>query len=338
MVEEALGGITRGRLEEIEKREEARVLWRMAERLDITEGQMEDGGLRLGEVFISKRDLFAESSILGFGRRTGVVSVGRGTGFDRRTKGYGIPWKSLIPLVSAKKTRLTDWYIRGCYAVVSLEDLMEIYSGLVTVDALRHMERLRAEARHLRTEQTDALARYVSSLAEKRSSRAPAYAAGRAGRLNPEDFPPCIKAVMKGVTSGSRNFAITVFLTSFVSYARIAPAKAEDPRISDYVKDQKVIDEIMPIINEAAERCSPPFFEDQPLERLNVYHLGMGMNEEPRLENSGASKWYFPPNCEKVQREAPPLCQPDELCKRIKNPLNYYFLRGRDGSEKEEGG
>jgi DNA primase large subunit len=338
LVEEACYSITRDRLDSFEREEGERVLWRMAGRLDMEEGQMEEGCLRIGDVLIEKKDLYAESSLLGTGRRTGLAGSKTGRfSMDRRTKRFGIPWKTLIPLVSAKRTKLTDWYIRGCLAVVSLEDLMEVYSGLVTVDALKHMERLRQEASHIRTKETDELARHISAVAGRRTALAPAISFGKAESLKPGNFPPCVKVVLQGVTSGSRNFAITVFLTSFLSYARIAPAKAEDPRISDYVKDQKVIDEIMPLIDQAAERCSPPFFEDQPLERLNVvYHLGMGMNEEPLLENSGASKWYFPPNCEKVQREAPPLCKPDELCKRVKNPLNYYFLKGKEEDKEKD--
>ena len=109
-------------------------------------------------------------------------------------------------------------------------------------------------------------------------------------------------------------------------------------RISDYAKDVKVVtEEILPLIEEAAKRCSPPLFEDQPIEKLNVaYHLGFGLTEEFRLEDSGRSNWYFTPNCEKVRRESPPLCMPDEGCKNVKNPLSYYtrklFLKRGDSN------
>ena len=97
------------------------------------------------------------------------------------------------------------------------------------------------------------------------------------------------------------------------------------------------MDEFIPLIYEAAERCNPPLFEDEPLEKMNVsYHLGLGLNEDPSLENTGQSKWYVPPNCEKIQREAPPLCVPDALCKKINNPITYYFVKMKDAEEKEE--
>ena len=135
----------------------------------------------------------------------------------------------------------------------------------------------------------------------------------------------------------SRNYAISVLLTSFVSYARIAPKKTMEPRIVDFVQDQKILtDEILPVIYEAADRCEPPLFEDQPLEKLNVsYHLGLGLTQVPRLEDSGNSRWYVTPNCEKIQREAPSLCKPDETCKNIRNPLSYYFVHQKKAKEKE---
>ena len=67
-----------------------------------------------------------------------------------------------------------------------------------------------------------------------------------------------------------------------------------------------------------------------------LYHLGFGLTQEPRLEDSGKSKWYFPPNCDKIRREAPQLCEPDEFCRNIKNPLSYYVKRvSREGIEVE---
>ena len=108
----------------------------------------------------------------------------------------------------------------------------------------------------------------------------------------------------------------------------------------DFVNDQKILtDDILPLIYEAAERCDPPLFEDQPLEKLNVsYHLGLGLTQVPRLEDSGNSRWYVPPNCEKIQREAPGLCNPNETCKKIRNPMTYYFsLQKKEKDAKKEG-
>jgi DNA primase large subunit len=72
------------------------------------------------------------------------------------------------------------------------------------------------------------------------------------------------------------------------------------------------------------------------MEKMNVhYHLGLGLSSQARLENSGNSNWYFPPNCEKIRRESPGLCKPDETCRRIKNPLTYYFVKFKKGEAEE---
>ncbi|AFK21866.1 DNA primase large subunit PriL [Pyrococcus sp. ST04] len=152
----------------------------------------------------------------------------------------------------------------------------------------------------------------------------------KGGVLKPELFPPCIKNALRGVPQGLRNYAITVLLTSFLSYARICPnPPRRNVRVKDCINDLKVItDEILPMIIEAANRCSPPLFEDQPNEIKNIwYHLGFGYTANPSLEDSGNSIWYFPPNCEKIKANAPQLCTPDKHCKYIRNPLTYYLRR-----------
>jgi DNA primase large subunit len=120
-----------------------------------------------------------------------------------------------------------------------------------------------------------------------------------------------------------------MLLTSFLSYARVAPSGRAAKRISDFTDNISIItEEVAPLIMQAAEHCNPPLFSDQPQEKANVfYHMGFGMTTQPRLEDSGNSKWYMVPNCTKIQTSAPQLCQPDELCRSIKNPLTYYFRR-----------
>ncbi|HEY0196276.1 MAG TPA: DNA primase, partial [Methanobacterium sp.] len=44
-----------------------------------------------------------------------------------------------------------------------------------------------------------------------------------ASTLNQEAFPPCVKIVLEGMKSGGRNDAIILFLTPFISYARLYP-------------------------------------------------------------------------------------------------------------------
>ncbi|MFQ6137322.1 MAG: hypothetical protein ACE5PM_09115, partial [Candidatus Hydrothermarchaeales archaeon] len=280
---------------------------------------MRDGGGRLGPIQLSKRELYA---------------LGRPK--------YGVKnWKSLVPLLRAKEARLTDWYIIEGFVPLGLQELIKFYSKLVAIKALDYIIgvheksfKSRVEVHERFKEVADALSRAAGGYYKA------AIVSGVAKRLDPEKFPPCITHILEGVSTGSRNYAISVLLTSFLSYARIAPRKVREPKIVDFVKDPKVLtEEIIPLIYEAAERCEPPLFDDQPMERLNIsYHLGLGLTKDIRLEDSGSSRWYFPPNCEKIRREAPGLCRPDDTCKTIKNPLNYYFakLRGEKIEEKPE--
>ncbi len=268
---------------------------------------------------------------------------------DVRDPGYRVSWKSFLPVVGSKETRLTDWDISGGYIIskrrmrkrreVSLDDLIDMYSRLVAVEAVDYMSSLFKRENSSLEVIRDTLKGIADTLSEvSGESYKASFAAGKSKKFAPENFPPCIQSVLRGVSSGSRNYAISVLLTSFLSYARAAPGKIDDPRLSDFIRDQKILDdEVMPFIYEAAQRCQPPLFEDQPLEKMNVsYHLGLGLTEEAKLEDSGSSKWYFPPNCEKVRRESPALCSPDDLCQRIKNPLNYYFIKMKGGEEGKE--
>ena len=272
---------------------------------------------------------------------------------DVRNVGYKVLWKSFLPLIGSKEMRLTDWDVSDGYVhsnrvrmhkdrKLGPSDLIDIYSRLIAVEAVDHMSSLLEKKEDGPLESIrDSLKGIADTLSEvSAESYRASFATGKSKKFSPENFSPCIQSVLNGVSSGSRNYAISVLLTSFLSYARAAPEKVDDPRLSDFIKDQKVLDdEIMPLIYGAAERCQPPLFGDQPLEKMNVsYHLGLGLTEDVKLENSGSSKWYFPPNCEKVRRESPALCKPDDLCQKIKNPLNYYFIKMKDaGDEKGEG-
>ncbi|MEE8359070.1 MAG: hypothetical protein V3R82_06640 [Candidatus Hydrothermarchaeales archaeon] len=265
-----------------------------------------DGSGQLGSITLSKRELY------GLGKpRYGVKS-----------------WRSLEPLLRAKEARLTDWYIVEGMVPVNLQDLFKFYSKIISVKAFDYMTRIHEK---LLEEELEFPERYKDIAQILVGIASEQYKAnilsGVSRKLDPDKFPPCINNIISGVSTGSRNYAISVLLTSFLSYARIAPKKTMNPRIVDFVSDQKILtDEILPLIYAAAERCAPPLFEDQPLEKLNVsYHLGLGLTQVPRLEDSGNSHWYFPPNCEKIRREAPNLCNPDKTCKKIRNPITYYF-------------
>ncbi|MEA4957508.1 MAG: DNA primase [Methanobrevibacter sp.] len=150
------------------------------------------------------------------------------------------------------------------------------------------------------------------------------------GKLIKEAFPPCIANTVEGVSSGGRNDAIVLLLTSFISYARLYPGifknEGVDVKVSDIDPNLTItLNEILPLIYEAADNCSPPLFEDQPQEKINITSkLGFGMHNNPDLENEGETKWYTPMSCEKIKMHLPQLCRPDKTCEKIGNPLSYY--------------
>jgi DNA primase large subunit len=151
----------------------------------------------------------------------------------------------------------------------------------------------------------------------------------KASKLQPEAFPPCIMKTIEGVGSGNRNDAIVLLLTSFLSYARLYPTVFRNEattKISDIDPDLQItINEIIPLIFEAADNCNPPLFEDDPQEKLNVIaKLGFGVNKDPELKHEGESKWYTPMSCDKIKIHLSALCKPDATCKKIGNPLSYY--------------
>lgn len=172
------------------------------------------------------------------------------------------------------------------------------------------------------------------------------YASGGAfgsmeiGKLVREAFPPCIANTIAGVSSGGRNDAIVLLLTSFVSYARLYPGIFGSDRtvkVSDIDTNLNItLNEILPLIFEAADNCTPPLFEDQPQEKINIISkLGFGMHEEVSLENEGETKWYTPMSCEKIKMHLPQLCKENKDCAKINNPLSYYsrkkWIMGKNG-------
>ncbi|MCE5213949.1 MAG: DNA primase [Methanobacterium sp.] len=156
-----------------------------------------------------------------------------------------------------------------------------------------------------------------------------------ASPFDTEAFPPCVKMVLDGIKSGGRNDAIILFLTPFLSYARLYPdvfRRNITLKVSDVDPQLEAVEkEILPLIYEAAERCTPPLFEDQPQEKVNINaKMGFGMHSEIELKHEGETTWYTPMGCEKVKLHLPSLCKPDEICKKIGNPLSYYIRRLND--------
>lgn len=145
----------------------------------------------------------------------------------------------------------------------------------------------------------------------------------------PEAFPPCIRQALNGTRSGRRNYTISLFLTPFLSYARLYPGvyarHIKNPKITDMDPTLNITrEEIIPLIHQAAQNCTPPLLTDQPQEKQNINNkLGFGEGEI-NIQNSGKSPWYTPTNCENIKQQQPELCTPCMDCQRIGNPLSYY--------------
>ncbi|AHF81051.1 DNA primase large subunit PriL [Thermococcus paralvinellae] len=257
---------------------------------------------------------------------------------DRIALKYKIKLKDFLSL---NEGSLKSVYIKNGYVYLTRNQVIELWK--------KSFERNLERAVNLLYELRDELPQYYLQLYNRLSEIAREHFKKRfekvekasAQPLRFDLFPPCIKMALGGVPSGLRNYAITVLLTSFLSYARICPnPPSKNVRIKDCIKDLSIIEkEILPVIIEAGNRCSPPLFEDQPNEIKNIwYHLGFGYTSKPRLEDSGTSTWYFPPNCSKIRANAPQLCKPDKDCKYIKNPLTYYLRKLYLENKKESQG
>lgn len=292
--------------------------------------KLEDGG-KLGNTEVPKDDLLRiRDRVL---REDGVKVVDDRT-LPLYTPKYALRWTDFGPLLRHQKTSLTKLYIVDGWAVITPRELWRFFADHVVAITEEYIASLCEQfSEHgappgVLTEVGERISKLIP---EEKKARE--FATAARGPLNPEAFPPCVLNTLNGVGSGGRNYAITVLLTSFLSRARApTPSGKADRKIADHIEDVSVIEnEIMPFIIEAADKCRPPFFRDQPQEKANVYyHMGFGMATTPSMGASGSSKWYSTPNCNKIQTSAPHLCTPDELCSRITNPLTYYYRKSRD--------
>lgn len=254
---------------------------------------------------------------------------------------YAVRWVDLAPLLRHRRVELTKLYLVKGWAVLTLQNLWDFYSNFISVKTEEYIQSV-----YERVSESGVPSKVLVEVGERISSLLPKeefkerFARWPSKKLRPEFFPPCVNRALGGASAGLRNYAITVLLTSFLSYARIAPSGKVATRIADFIDDISIIrDEIAPLISEAAERCNPPLFKDQPQEKASIfYHMGFGMTTEPRLGDSGKSKWYRVPNCAKIQMSASPLCNPDEFCRKIKNPLTYYFRKMSEQAKTSAGG
>lgn len=278
-----------------------------------------------------------------------------------------IKWTEILPLISTKKISLTDLVLSDGKIIIDKEDFVDkfkdkftdrspdriydiligykvkelILTQLIVQNTENYIESIKEK---LATIEVHPIIEKLANLIEeeiKELNDKYSTLYGRSGygegdfeiaKLQKEAFPPCVIETINGVKSGNRNDAIVLFLTSFISYARLNPSVFRMDRtvnISDVDYNLNItFNEILPIINEAAENCVPPLFEDQPQEKINIVSkLGFGMHSEPKLENEGETKWYTPMSCEKIKLHLGNLCKSDKICKTIGNPLSYYSKR-----------
>ena len=275
-----------------------------------------------------------------------------------------IKWSSIKEIIASKKLKLTDLLIDDGEIILQSDDFLERFSDkfhdrspdrmyeILIGDSVKEqiLSRLimqkteeyikRIKEMSSRVEIHPAIIKIGEDLKEfipDEISKYNQYYAGsggiygsvQAGKLNPNAFPPCIKSTVEGVSSGGRNDAIVLLLTSFASYARLYPrifASDETIKVSDMDPDLSITEnEILPLIFDAADNCTPPLFEDQPQEKINIISkLGFGMHDRVDINHEGETKWYTPMSCEKIKIHLPNLCHPDKSCKGINNPLSCY--------------
>ena len=275
-----------------------------------------------------------------------------------------IHWKSLKEIVATKKLKLTDLLIDNGEIILQEDDFLnrfsdkftdrnpermyniligdsvkeQILSRLIMQKTEEYIKRIKEMSKRVEIhpaiikigeELKEFIPTEISKYNQYYAGSGGIYGTVQAGKLNPDAFPPCIKATVEGVSSGGRNDAIVLLLTSFASYARLYPrifASEKTVKVSDMDPDLTITEnEILPLIFDAADNCTPPLFEDQPQEKINIISkLGFGMHDRVDINHEGETKWYTPMSCEKIKIHLPSLCHPDKSCKGINNPLSCY--------------
>ncbi|WP_407421957.1 DNA primase large subunit PriL [Methanobrevibacter sp.] len=275
-----------------------------------------------------------------------------------------IKWNSLKEVIASKKLKLSDLLIDDGDIILQSDDFLDrfsdkfsdrnpermyniligdnvkeqILSRLIMQKTEEYIQRIKEMSAHVEihpaiVEISEKLKEFIpdeiSKYNQYYAGSGGIYGSVQAGKLNPDAFPPCIQSTVEGVSSGGRNDAIVLLLTSFASYARLYPrifASDETVKVSDMDPDLSITEnEILPLIFDAADNCTPPLFEDQPQEKVNIISkLGFGMHSKIDINHEGETKWYTPMSCEKIKIHLPQLCHPDKSCKGINNPLSCY--------------
>jgi DNA primase large subunit len=243
---------------------------------------------------------------------------------------YLVRWWDLSGILRIQD--LTGLYLVEGWTPVTGTMLVSLYKELLRNNLTKYVEEKKRE----HEQKAIALPDFFLRVAALVRSRVPSQRSTEvvSESMEEEAFPPCVRISLAGVGAGLRNFAITVFLTSFLSYARLFPSFSIFNREKKILLGEKEIhiirEEIVPQIIAAGNNCRPPLFQDNEIEKLNVfYHLGLGLSDAPTPNDFGKSKWYIPPNCEKVRQNAPSLCQPDKFCLQ-----DFYSIQDREKFER----
>ncbi|MFA7708027.1 MAG: hypothetical protein WCX73_03690 [Candidatus Pacearchaeota archaeon] len=108
-----------------------------------------------------------------------------------------------------------------------------------------------------------------------------------------EIYPPCIKLLLNGVKDDGRKRALFVLINFFKSLG---------------VDEQKIVE----ILDEWNKKNYNPLKQGYIQSQLNWYR-----KKSARM----------PPNCDKLNYNDLNICKPDELCRQIKNPVNYAIKK-----------
>ena len=117
---------------------------------------------------------------------------------------------------------LTTYYIVEGSVPLTKDQLIEVYILLLG----KHLKTYIDQKKEEYTSQDVHLPPVFKKLFQSISSRVPTVSVQPTGasELDESAFPPCVREALHGATSGLRNYAITVLLTSFLSYARVYPS------------------------------------------------------------------------------------------------------------------
>ena len=111
--------------------------------------------------------------------------------------------------------------------------------------------------------------------------------------LTEDLYPPCIKLILNGIKQDGRKRALFILMNFFKSL------KLGDEEIYEKIKSWD-------------EKNYNPLRQGYIISQINWYKK---------------NKARLPPNCDKPLYKELGICQPDEICRQIKNPINYVFKR-----------